>query len=226
MTTSVDQNVISNATGILTVSSRSAKKSSSSSNATDHALEAELELDSYEEVMMAEMSTMRPYEEHMCSYLASCIEEKFHMNVRQYKFKCIACAGVLSNANDKINDEMLQMKGTTQPSASTLKIVIFVNAVMNMYSTQQQQQGNSFNTILKVISENFDIDDAFLEFYSFAHEEKESSANIDHKRKFISELIKIFMMMKSKSISRKITDIERGELIRYKRKHAYLAAGQ
>lgn len=129
-----------------------------------------------------------------------------------------------SNANDKINDELLQMKGTSQPSASTLKIVIFVNAVMNMLSVQQQQ-GKCFNTILQIIRENLNIDDVFTEFYTIEHEEQETSTNLSHKAEFISELIKTYMVMKSKNISKKITDIERGELIRYKRKHSYLAAG-
>lgn len=184
----------------------------------------EIEMDSYEEIMMTEMYTMKPYEEHMCSYLALCIEQKFLLNIKLHRFKCLTCAEVLSNANDKINDELLQMKGTSQPSASTLKIVIFVNAVMNMLSVQQQQ-GKCFNTILQIIRENLNIDDVFTEFYTIEHEEQETSTNLSHKAEFISELIKTYMVMKSKNISKKITDIERGELIRYKRKHSYLAAG-
>lgn len=224
--TSVDHNCISNATGILTVSSRCKKKSVTSLN-RDKTFELELD-ESYEEIMVTEMGTMNPYEEHMCSYLAFCVEEKFHQNVKLFRYKCITCANVLSNVNDKINNELLQMQGQSQPSASTVKIIIFANALLGMISAQQQQ-GNNFNTILRIICEKFDIDDVFPEFHSLhihAHEDEGEPNSLSHKQEFISKLIEIYLVMKSKSISRKITDVERGELIRYKRKHAYLAAGQ
>lgn len=192
--------------------------------AKNKAFELELEL-CYEETMIGAISTMNPYERHMNSYLALCVEQKLHQNIKLHKYNCTDCGNVLSTSNEKMDDEFLAMKGPFQPSASTFKIVIFANAVMNMYSAERHQ-GNSFNEILQTINQNLDIDDLFTDFYLFAHDGQETPSKSNHKEEFISELIKIYMLMKSKSVCKKVTDRERGQLIRYKKKHAYLAAGQ
>lgn len=222
--TSVDHNVISNATGILTISSKSKKKSLPATVQTQ-TFELELEL-SYEDVMLAEIDAMDPYEQHMCAYLALCIEEKFLQNTKQYKYKCTKCADILSAADDKITDELLAMKGeeSKQPSASTLKLIIFANAVMKMYSAEQTQ-GNCLNSECKTICENLDIDDLYCNF-DFGHDEQEQSITHDHKKEFISQLIKVYLVMKSKKIGKKISEEERGEIIRYRKKRDYLLAGQ
>lgn len=72
--TSVDHNVITNATKILTVSSKSKKKLSLP--VPEQEFELELEL-SYEDVMLEEIENMEPYEQHMCAYLAVCIKKNF-----------------------------------------------------------------------------------------------------------------------------------------------------
>lgn len=220
--TSVDHNVMTNATGILTVSSKS--KRSSPSIPPQQPLEIEMII-SYEEDMLAEIDSMDPYDQHMCAYLALCIEEKFHQSVKQFKFKCTKCSNVLYTVGDKIRDELLGMKaGGRQPSASTLKLVIFANAVMKMYSVVDPQ-GSSFKTIQKAISENLDTNDFYSEFHFEEHMEDISTA-YGHKGEFISELINIYMKMKSHKIGAKITEEEQGEIIRYRRKRAYIEAGQ
>lgn len=103
--TSVDHNVITNATGILTASSRSKKKPLTSSNSAQP-FELELQLD-YEDIMLVELDEMDPYDEHLCAYVAICIGDKFHQNVKQYKYKCSKCAEVLQ-FGDKMNDELLK----------------------------------------------------------------------------------------------------------------------
>lgn len=225
-TTSMDHNVISNATGILTVSSKGSKKPlPAKPQAQNEAIELELEL-RYEVVMLNEIDGMDPYSQHVCAYIALCIEEEIAKKIKQYKIKCSSCAFVLSAAKDKINDGLLAMKGenSKQPSASTLKIVIFCNAVLKIYSTENYQ-GNNFNCIWRTICENVDIDDLYTDF-AFIHSAEDNSTSIDHKTEFISEVIKLYMTMKSQKVGNKITQEERGELIRFKKKRDYLLAGQ
>lgn len=225
--TSRDHNVITNATGILTISSKNPKKplASAAQNQLE-TLEIELEL-SYEAVMMAEIESMDPYESHMCAYISLCIEEKFIQNTNQHRHKCSECAYVLITASDKINDELLAMKTTiaekiTQPSASTLKITIFCNAILKMIYVENQQ-GNNFNAVSKVIIENIDVNDLFEDF-DLKHPDQDESNG--HKVEFITLLIKTYMTMKSQKIGKKISDEERGTLIRFRKKRAVIVKGQ
>lgn len=217
--TSVDHNVITNATGILTVSSDIKTKPLPPST-TGQEFELNTDLD-YEVIMLREIDEMDKYAEHLCAYVASCIEEKFNQNVRQYKYKCSLCVKVLQTDN-KINDELLEMKSENkQPSVSTLKLAIFSDAIMKTYSLEQRQ-GNSFDSIKKSIQNNIDITDIYTNFAVVHGPEMEQN----HKVEFISELIKIYMSLKSKRIGGKITNAEQGELIRRKRKRAVILAGQ
>lgn len=62
---------------------------------------------------------------------------------------------------DKINDTILSLKPEAkQPSASTLKIIIFANAVMKIIS-QHRDHGNDFDMVLRTIFYNIDIDDLY-----------------------------------------------------------------
>lgn len=224
--TSVDHNVLTNATGILTVSSRKKKESlPSAAHNQSKSLELELELN-YLDTMVQEIETMDPYEQHMSAYVALCTEERFIQYTKQQKFKCIKCADELLTANDKINDEFLAMKTqeagkSEQPSASTLKIVIFANAVMKMVDTQNYQE-NNFNEVWKTILANIDIDDLY-ENSDFKHDEHEIR---DCKEEFVSLIIKTYMTMKSHAVGKKITDEKRGEIIRFRRKRNVILAGQ
>lgn len=222
-TTSVDHNVISNATGILTVSSAAKKKLSPLPNLNQ---EFELQLEfCYEDIMLKEIETMDRYDEHMCAYIALTVEEKFHQNVRQHKYKCAGCSAVLYTSDNKINDELLAMKAESkQPSISAFKLVIFANAVMNMFS-MEHGQGNSFNAVRQTIYERLDIDDIFENFYHVQHDEN-TFQHTNHKEEFVFELIKTYMTIKSHKIGEKVTIEEQGELIRRKRKRAVILAGQ
>lgn len=221
---SITHNVISNATGILTVPSTKKEKEISSTVEPEQRIE--LDLLGYEIEMMEEIETMDPYEQHMCAYLALCVEEKFLQNIKQStKSKCTICAEVISSTDSKINDELLAMKGDSrQPSASTLKVVIFANHVIKKMSAEHYQ-GNNFNSVSKTICENLDIDDLYGNFH-IAHSVEDGTTTLEHKKRFISEIVSTFMTMKSKNIGKKITEEERGELIRFRRKRNYILAGQ
>lgn len=229
--TSHDHNVVTNATGILTVSSRIQKNSSalSAHNQTrasepEFELEIDMELLGYESVMLNEIELMEPFEQHMCAYIASCIEKKFIQNTNLHKNKCNECANVLLSTSDKINDDLLAMKDgeIKQPSASTLKIVIFSNAVMKLISLENPQ-GNHFDAVCRVINENIDMEDLFINI-DFNHNDEEHSSS--HKHDFITLLIRTYLTIKSERIGKKITDKERGELIRHRRKRDVILAGQ
>lgn len=223
-TTSVDHNVITNATGILTVSSNK-KKESLPPAIINQAEVFECDL-CYETVMLEEVERVEtePYERHMCAYIALCVEEKFIEFTNQNKYKCTKCSDLLMSMNDKINDELLVMKEKQQPSASTLKIVIFSNAVNRLYSTNREQR-NSFIVVWNTIFKNLDISDLYDGVDFTGHEQDDSSA-FNHKEAFIKLVIKTFMILKSQKICKKETDREKGELVRYNKKRDYILLGQ
>lgn len=226
LVTSVGNNVITNATGILTVSSHE-KNHKLPPVVESRMLELELELD-YDIVMMTEIETADPYEQHMWAYAALCVEEKFIKNIRSHKYKCDECADILLSGNNKIYDELLAMKDKDvgqiqQPSESTLKIIIFGNAVMKRYS-EEHQSGNDVNVIHKSIIKHIDIDDLFND-YDFSHHVHEGPAQ-HHKVEFIDAIVETYMKIKSHKICKKITDAEQGELIRHTRKRAVILRGQ
>lgn len=222
--TSHDHNVITNATGILTVSSRNLLSSASHKQTQVFELEIDPELLNYEILMLKEIEMIEPYEQHMCAYIASCIEKKFIQNTNTHKYKCNECVNVLLFSNERIVDGLLEMKSEEikQPSASTVKIVIFSNAVMKLVCVENPQ-GNNINAVCKVIYENVDMEDLFNNM-DFNHSDDESSTS--HKQEFITLLIKTYLSLKSQRIGKKISDKERGELIRYRRKRAVIVAGQ
>lgn len=106
--TSVDHNVITNATGILTVSSK-IKNKSKPSVVVNQPDVLELELD-YDMTMLGEIESVEPYQQHMCAYIALCVEDKYIQNTKQHKNKCTECANILLASNDKINKNFLQWK--------------------------------------------------------------------------------------------------------------------
>lgn len=222
--TSVGHNVITNATGILTVSTSRSRAKIPISPITQ---EIEVEIP-YEDLMISEIGDMDAYDQHMAAYIALCVEEKILKNIRLNKYKCPECAQDLLSSAEKINDSLLEMKmNAKQPSESTLKIIVFSNAVMKIISSHREQ-GNDFDTVWKTIFNNIDIDDLFL--YSKFETHKQVTENISkeysHKEQFIIEIIKTYMALKSEKIGSKITDEERGELIRQRRKNAIHKAGQ
>lgn len=220
--TSVGHNVLTNATGILTVSSNK-KNQSSPPVVVDQVLEMEID---YEIVMLTEIEKADPYEQHLWAYIALCVEENFIKNTKSHKYKCNQCADIFLSGNDKINDELLALKDKgvgqiQQPSSSTLKIIIFGNAVMKMYS-DAHHSGNSIHAICKSITKNVDVGDLYND-YDFSHENKEAG---HHKGEFIHLIIETYIALKSHKICKKITEAEKGELIRHRKKRAVILRGQ
>lgn len=194
----------------------------------DQGQEIELHIN-YDETMLKEFQVMDAYEEHMTAYMALSIEEKLLQKIKQFQYKCSACASLLFHSNEKIDDQLLKMKTTPigqaqQPSRSTLKIVILANAVLKLISSQSEQ-GNNFVSVWKTIFNNLDIDDLYSTENFEQHDHKKSS-QYTHKEEFIIEILKMYMTLKSKKIGKKITDEERGELIRHRNKDAIHKAGQ
>lgn len=223
--------MISNATGILTVSSRRLMSMTSSTQARAQAQSQaqilELDID-YDRIMLNEINGMDAYDRHLSAYLALCIEEKL-TKISHHKNKCSECADVLLAANDRMNDGLLAMKTTAfepakQPLFSTLKIVVFANAVMKAISSQSDQ-GNDFDTVCKTIFNYLDIDDLYSTERFEQHEQQES-ITYTHKEDFVIRVVQTYMTFKSEKIGRKIADEARGELIRHKNKDAVHLAGQ
>lgn len=222
--TSRDHNVLSNATGILTVSSRKIERLPPVVVVSQV---PDLELQ-YETVMLTALEEAEPYERHMCAYIALCVEESFIEKTKSHKYKCKECAAILLSRAHKINDELLSMKSRDvgqiqQPSASTLKIVIFGNAIVEMYS-EEHRSSNNINVICRNIINNIDTDDLYNDD-SFSHIGHEDSAG-SHKVEFIRMMVQTFVALKSRKICKKITDEEKGELIRHKKKREVILRGQ
>lgn len=227
LTTSVDHNTITDATKILTVSSR--KKNQPLPPVVENQV-LELEID-YEFVMLTEIEESDRYEQHMCAYVALCVERNFIKNTKSHKYKCNECANLLLSENDKIYDELLAMKDEKeagqiqQPSASTLKIIIFGNAVMKMYSNEEHHSINSMKVICKTITKNIDMNDLYKSD-DFLHRELEESEAFHHKEEFVNFIIETFLALKSHKICKKKTDEEKGELIRFRKKREVILRGQ
>lgn len=222
--TSVDHNVLTNSTGILTATSSCRKRLPIQSSS----IQCEWEID-YEGIMMNETETMDAYDQHMVAYAALCSEERVLQKLNSNKNQCSECANILLSVHDKINDELLAMKKTTnteakQPCLSTVNIIIFSNAVMKcMPPSMFQSTKENFDNVWKIIYNNINHEELYI-FADFQHQQKETICN--HKEDFIIRMIKAYMTLKAKKIGRKITDEQRGELIRNRRKHAIHEAGQ
>lgn len=225
--TSVDHNVLTNATGILTVSSDKKIQPLQLEVGNKLEIDYDLEID-YETVMLTEIEDADQYEQHIWAYIALCVEENFIKNTKSHKFKCNECVEILLSQNDKINDDLLAMKNTgvekiQQPSESTLKIIIFCNAVMNMVPEDHHSKKN-VNIICKNIMRNIDTDDLYNNV-DFLHRNHEESSQL-HKEEFITLIVETYMSLKSHKICKKITEKEQGELIRHRKKRAYILRGQ
>lgn len=179
--------------------------------------------------MLAEIGAIEPYEQHMCAHIALCIERKFIKNTEQSKYKCDTCASVLLDPSENINDDLLAMNASSaekknQPSSSTLKLVIFANAIMKkIYDENQQDQ--KFDTVQKMVTEHINIDDLYNDF-DLKHFEQDESTSSDHKAQFINLLVKTYMMMKSRKFGKKITEAQQGKLVRFKKKRSIILRGQ
>lgn len=70
------------------------------------------------------------------------------------------------------------------------------------------------------VLKNIDFDDLFNSCLHF------QSSSFDHKKEFIHLLINTYLNLKAKNLGKKVTEEERGNLVRFKNKRAYIEAGQ
>lgn len=91
--------------------------------------------------------------------------------------------------------------------------------------SEEQHQGNCFNAVSRIICENLDINDLYRDFH-VTHNDEDGLTSHPHKALCISQIVNTYMTLKSKIIGKKITDDERGELLRHRRKRSYILAGQ
>lgn len=122
LTTSLNQNVISNATGISTKPATYKKKTTAIDSEKIEVFEI-----NFEEAISYEFDTMDLFEKHMCAYVASKIEDEIRKHSkRRIKISCSECIEIFSQ-DEKISDAFLAMKnqGPAQPCKSTVDIVFF-----------------------------------------------------------------------------------------------------
>lgn len=213
-TTSMDHNVISNATGILTVPSTTRPRLPPADSMNVQQIEI-----NFEEAFKAEADEMDPYDKHTCAYVALCIEEKMIQNVKlSKKHSCYECLSALDQ-NEKIQDELLAKKEKVrkQPCKSTFEIVIFSNAVKKIISLHDDQE-TSFNAVGALICENLNTH-VLCTAPTFEH-------GHNHKNLFLKQIVNTYQTLKSANIGMRITDEERGAFIRSRLKTQTHLAGQ
>lgn len=211
LTTSLGQNVISNATGLLTVSSR-VKISGPLTKPNEHIVV------NTEELKNNATAPTDAYDMHLNAYIAQCVEEKMLQNYKLSKKKsCSECANVFLDSNDNINDELLAMKIGRQPCRSTSEIIIFSDAVIEMIYSNETPV--NFVEVHQTIYNNLSIND-FYTTSNFEHHQQ------SHKRQFVKEVVKTYLTLKSTNIGKRIGDEERGAFIRSRLEAQKHFAGQ
>lgn len=209
--TCLDKNSITNATGILTVSSRQPTVKTNVSLEQVESVELEV---NFNDTITSEKESMDEYDLHVCAYVALSIEQKLS-NVNLKILKCSECIRILFDQNEKYTDDLLQRNTDQtvkikQPCESTMTIVIFSNAVMKAISCHKEI---SFHTVLKTIYINLDIDQLYTGSEFEEHTYKIPNGN-NHKEFFIMEVIRMYLTLKSKNIGARINDEERLAFVR------------
>lgn len=215
LTTSRDCSVISNATGILTVSCKALNPKRSVTMA---------EIDSYEidceGIMENETDAMDSYDQHLCAFLALCIEEKvIKLMKRSTLASCLQCLSILMDGDERINDQLLarKIKECPQPKKSTVQLVIFSNAVMRAIKSVEQEI--QIQSVKKTICNNLNMG----ELYTTSVFEHDSQ---NHKEQFIAQVVNAYVVLKSEKIGKRISDEERGAFIRSRLKALTHTSGQ
>lgn len=200
--------MISNGTGILTVSSHKMKSSSKlvvPTTSLNEVLQQDLDIH-YEVLMLAEIEAADPYDQHMFAYIALCVENKFIQYTRSREFKCDECADILLFGDDRINDDLLVMNvedgGVKQPLYSSMKITIFSSAFMKMFP-EEHHSSDIFGLIQKTIVKHIDSNDLFDDV-NFAHGENiDEDTSESHKIEFITLMVETLMNLKSQKMCKK-----------------------
>lgn len=201
-----------------------------SSTVHDVAIDVGIEIVDYDQIMLNELESMEPYDRHMAAYLSLRIEEKVIQKIKENKYKCSGCADVLLGANDRMNDELLAKKTTAlepakQPLFSTLRIVVYSNAVLKEISSRSGQ-GNDIKDVLMTIFNGLDLDDLYPTGSFEQHENQQQQTKYTHKEQFIIQVVKMYLTLKSQNIGSKMTDKGQGTPIRHLNKDAIHKAGQ
>lgn len=215
LTTSKDHNVISNATGILTISSREVRQRRSVNSVDAQSFEINCE-----GIMEQEIDSMQLYDQHLCAHLALCIEERMIKSFeRSNKSSCLQCLEILKNGDERINSPLLAKKNKErcQPKKSTLQIVIFSNAVTKLIASNEQE--THIQSVKKTICENLDMEELYTSSV-FGH------GGQNHKEKFVTQIVNTYLVFKSEKIGKRISDEERGVFIRSRLKAVTHLAGQ
>lgn len=215
LTISTHQDVITNATGLLTVSSRIKKQKPVANSAGSEWIDINTE-----GVMSTINDSTDSYDDHLKAYVALCVEEKIIQFMKLSKnSSCSGCVNILLDGNEKINDEFLEKtnKENSQPCKSTLEIIIFSEAIMK--NIPSNGQGISFDVARETIYKNLKIEELYAQS-NFEHNQ------MNHKVEFVRRIIKTYLTMKSQHIGKRIADEERGAFIRSRLKNQTHFAGQ
>lgn len=215
LTISNNQNVISNATGLLTVSSRPKKQVISTNS-----IEAEMIDINHEELNNVVSNSVEPFDDHLNAYVALCVEKRTIQDAKLCKKgSCPICGEILLDPEEKMNDDFLAMKSgnNLQPCKSTHRIVILSEAILKIISSSEQ--GINFDQANKTILKNLKIDELYSTS-NFEHDQK------DHKEDFLKRIVKAYLTLKSQNIGKRIADEERGAFIRSRLKARTHNAGQ
>lgn len=204
---------IRNETGILTASS--APLSQASNTITFDSEQDDMILLNYDEILGVEIKKIEPYDEHMFAYVAQCLENKIIQSMKKSKKSCSECINALTNENEKISDPILENQDNVpsqikQPCISTRNIVIFTDAVIRIISPSGI---TDFNSTWKTIFNNINLEELYSQT-NFEDHQQQSVDSYGHKEKFVMEIIRTYMTMKSDNIGQRITDEERGAFVR------------
>lgn len=216
LSTCRDPKPITNATGILTVTTLPVRNIETQ---LEESLQTEMITVDYDELLNSEMESMESFHHHLFAYVASCVETRIKRDIKAAKkTKCMECAGIFDNENVKIFDDFLAKKNANeypQPCESTYQIVVFTNAIMKSIPSN----GNKFKGIKATICQNLDVNQLYCQS-TFVHQ------NQDHKYDFVKEVVETYMVLKSEKIIRLIAEEDRGESKRNRLKKAIHLAGQ
>lgn len=209
--TSKGHNVITNATGILLVSSKQKREIPIPSTEVH-----DIDYIDFNDLILKEEQQMDSYEKHMCAYLALCVEQTIFDSKKP---NCSECILILLNTNIKITDELLDMKinqsaEIKQPCESTVNLIVFTNGMLKIITSEQL---NDFQVILNTIYQQVDLDQLFNTSNFEGHEYHFPSQN-DHKEHFIKNILKTYLTLKSQEIGKRITDEERRAFLKKNKK--------
>lgn len=166
-----------------------------------------------------------PYEQHLCSYLAVCIETKIMKKLKTSTASaCQSCSKVFEE-NSKICDSFIRKKDMVQPCSSTRDLVKICDSVIKCLQTNEHIE---FPTMLETIFKILDINRLY-ELSQFGNHDRAEINRIDnmtHKEQFIYAVVKEYMNMKSNKIGKRITIEEQGSNFRKKNSRDIIVAGQ